>query len=90
LSDCGINAFSLVVDTASTHNSYANFVAKAVNENHNSRVAILATQLYPCGIGLERKLSTSTGETESYLALRLGRHLDSVGTARLSTTEASN
>jgi hypothetical protein len=78
---------TVVVDTASSANSYANFIAKTVNENHNSRVAVFATQLYPCGIGLERKLSTSTGEIESYLALRLGKHLDSVGTARLSTTQ---
>jgi hypothetical protein len=85
---------TVVVDTAkvddptntqSSGNSFEHFSEKTVNENHNSRVAILATQLYPCGIGLERKLSTTTGETESYLALRLGQHLDSAGTARLST-----
>jgi hypothetical protein len=88
---------TVVVDTAAVDdpgnvlesgNSYMHFVEKTVNENHNSRVAIFATQLYPCGIGLERKLSTTTGETESYLALRLGRHLDSVGSARLSTRQA--
>lgn len=78
---------TVVVDTASENNSYEGFTSKTVNENHNSRVAIFAAQLYPCGIGLERKLSTSTGETESYLALRLGSHLDSVGTARLSATQ---
>jgi hypothetical protein len=86
---------TVVVDTAApddptnalpSGNSYAHFRAKTVNENHNSRVAIFAAQLYPCGIGVERKLSTSTGVTESYVALRLGRHLDSEGTARLSAT----
>ena len=59
----------------------------AVNENHNSRIAILAAQQYPCGAGLERKLSSTTGVTESYLAMRLGAYLDSYGTARLSVEQ---
>ena len=66
-------------------NSWAHFLAKTVNENHNSRVAIFDAQEWPCGIGLERKLSTTTGVTETYVAIRLGTHLDSLGTARLST-----
>ncbi len=68
-------------------NSYLHFVQKTVNENHNTRVAIFSAQLYPCGIGVERKLSTTTGTTESYVALRLGRHLDSAGTVRLSIVQ---
>jgi len=66
-------------------NSFAHFGAKTVNENHNSRIAIFDAQEWPCGVGLERKLSTSTGQTETYMAFRLGTHLDSLGTARLST-----
>lgn len=66
-------------------NSYQHFQSKTVNENHNSRVAIFTAQEYPCGLGIESKLSTTTGVRESYVALRLGSHLDSVGTARLST-----
>src|SRR5215510_6502014 len=65
-------------------NSYQHFQQKTVNENHNSRVAVFAAQLYPCGYGLESKLSSTTGLTESYIALRLGNHLDSIGTARIS------
>ena len=85
---------TVVVDTARTDdpnntlavgNSYAHYIAKTVNENHNSRVAIFAAQEYPCGVGVERKFSSSTGTTETYLAVRLGTHLDSIGTARLST-----
>jgi len=68
-------------------NSYQHFVAKTVNENHNSRIAILAAQEYPCGAGIESKLSTTTGQVESYLAVRLGNHLDSLGTARISTRQ---
>jgi hypothetical protein len=66
-------------------NSFAHFQAKTVNENHNSRVAIFDAQEWPCGGGIERKFSSSTGFTETYLAIRLGAHLNSVGTARLST-----
>ena len=85
---------TVMIDTARTDdptnvmavgNSFAHFGAKTVNENHNSRIAILDSQEWPCGVGLERKLSTSTGQTETYLAIRLGAHLDSLGTARLST-----
>jgi hypothetical protein len=66
-------------------NSFAHFGSKTVNENHNSRIAFLDAQEWPCGVGIERKLSTSTGLTETYMAFRLGTHLDSLGTARLST-----
>jgi hypothetical protein len=87
---------TVVVDTAGpddaantlpSGNSYQHFVNKTVNENHNSRVAIFSAQLYPCGVGIETKVSTSTGDDESYVALRLGAHLNSAGTARLSTTQ---
>ncbi|MBA3916636.1 MAG: hypothetical protein H0X25_22880 [Acidobacteriales bacterium] len=66
-------------------NSYDHYQAKTVNENHNTRVAIMSAQQYPCGFGIESKLSSTTGNVESYVALRLGDQLDSVGTARLST-----
>ena len=66
-------------------NSFAHFQAKTVNENHNSRIAILDAQEWPCGAGLERKFSSSTGFTETYFAIRLGAHLDNAGTVRLST-----
>lgn len=84
---------TVVIDTArndgpgdARNNYYLNFVAKTINENHNSRIAILSAQLYPCGIGVESKRSTSTGRYEHYVAIRLGKHLDNQGTARLSVT----
>lgn len=85
---------TVVLDTSKTDdpgntlpqgNSYQHFQDKTVNENHNSRVAIISAQQYPCGLGVESKLSSTTGFVESYVALRLGTHLDSAGTARLST-----
>ena len=59
-------------------------MAKTINENHNSRVAIFMAQEYPCGVGVENKVSTSTGADETYVARRAGNHLDSAGTLRLS------
>jgi hypothetical protein len=78
---------TVVVDTAKTNNTFANFQAKAINENHNSRIAIQVAQQYQCGFGLETKFSSSTGLSESYFALRLGDHLDSAGTARISRAQ---
>ena len=66
-------------------NSFQHFQSKTVNENHNSRIAIFDAQEWPCGVGLERKFSSSTGFTESYFAIRMGPHLDNPGTLRLST-----
>jgi hypothetical protein len=68
-------------------NSFQHFQNKTVNENHNSRIAIFDTQEYQCGIGLEAKLSTTTGQREIYLAVRLGTHLDANGSVRISTRE---
>jgi hypothetical protein len=78
---------TVVVDTSRTNNTWADFQAKAINENHNSRLAILAAQEYPCGIAIESKVSTSTGLNEGYVALRAGVHLDSWGTIRISSSE---
>ena len=67
-------------------NSYEHFQQKTVNENHNTRVAIISAQIYPCGVGVESKASTTTGTFQSYAALRLGGQFLSSGTARLSIT----
>jgi hypothetical protein len=69
------------------NNLFANFQAKTINENHNSRIAILMAQEYPCGVGVENKFSTSTGLDESAVARRAGDHLDSAGTLRLSMAQ---
>lgn len=76
---------TVVVDTSKgATNTFVNFKAKAINENHNSRISILDAQLYDCGVGLETKTSTTDGIKENYLAKRLGPYLDSAGTVRLS------
>jgi hypothetical protein len=77
---------TVVIDTGKddTTNTYANFQAKTINENHNTRVAILDAQLYDCGVGVETKKSSTTGTSEHYVAKRLGAYLRSAGTARIS------
>lgn len=65
-------------------NSYQHFLNKKVNENHNSRIAILDSQQHVCGVGVETKVSTTDKTKESYVAVRLGAHLNNSGTARLS------
>lgn len=79
---------TVVVDTSKNDatNTYAKYQAKTINENHNSRIAILDAQLYDCGVGVETKRSSTTGTVEHYVAKRLGAYLDSVGTARISQT----
>jgi hypothetical protein len=75
---------TVVVDTGRSNNTYENFQAKTINENHNSRLAIFAAQHYPCSVGIERKFSTTSNAFEDALALRLGDHLSSQGTIRIS------
>lgn len=79
---------TVVVDTSKgASNTFANFLAKTINENHNSRVAILDTQLFECGIGVETKRSSTTRTIEDAVARRLGVYLNNAGTARMSKTQ---
>lgn len=66
-------------------NSFRHFKNKTVNENHNSRVAIMLAQTHECGVGVETKFSSTENSKEEYVAIRLGSYLNSAGTARLST-----
>ncbi len=47
-------------------NTYANAKDKKINENHNTRPAIMSAQLTCDGRGNELKISTSTGSIEAY------------------------
>lgn len=69
------------------NNAYPNFVNKTINENHNSRIAFMSAQTWPCGVAVETKTSTSTGQVENYVAFRLGAHLDNAGTVRISKVQ---
>jgi hypothetical protein len=70
-------------ETPSNANSYAHFLAKSIDENQNTRVAMMSAQMFPCGVAIETNAGTS-GFVESQFAVRLGAHLTSNGTARLS------
>jgi hypothetical protein len=76
---------TVVIDTSKgAGNTLAAFQAKTINENHNSRLAILTSQKYPCGVGIERNFNSTLLAFETSLAVRLGDHLNSDGTIHLS------
>jgi hypothetical protein len=58
-------------DSDSKTNTYSNFLSKTINENHNSRIAILQAILSNNGVGFETKLSTTTNTVTTYLAQRI-------------------
>jgi hypothetical protein len=53
-------------------NTYDNYSSKLINENHNSRLAIMTALVSSGGVGREQKWSTSTRSFEQYLAIRIG------------------
>ena len=69
-------------------NTFQNFKDKKINENHNSRLAIIRALLSASGRGYEVKRSTTTSNsTEYYVASRLGFSSENaVGTVRISHT----
>ena len=77
---------TVVLDTdKGKKNTLENAINKLINENHMSRFAIQQARNSEEGIGRERKLSTSTGQYETYRAQRLGPSAqDAMGIARFS------
>lgn len=65
-------------------NTRDNFLSKSINENHNTRVAIMIAQMNKCGIGYEEKYSSTTQNNEIYVAYRIGDQYHNTGTFRLS------
>lgn len=67
------------------NNTYANYRSNTINENHNSRVAIMTALLGNSGNGYETKYSTSTGVLQAYNAIRIGYSTsESLGCSRIS------
>ena len=54
-------------------NTFANFKAKTINENHESRYSIRQAMDSYEGLGWEAKFSTSTNDFENYYAVRGGQ-----------------
>jgi hypothetical protein len=71
-------------DTGKT-NTFQRYQNGTINENHNTRVAILTALLGNSGNGNEEKFSTSTGIPEAYNAIRMGLSTtNSLGCSRVS------
>ena len=54
------------------NNTFEKFQKNEINENHNTRVAIMLANLSKDGVGNETKYSTSTGVNQAYNAVRMG------------------
>jgi hypothetical protein len=70
--------------TATNSNTFANASAKTINENHNTRACIMNVQLLQDPISFESKFSTSNGQQENYVAMRVGPQGANAGTVRYS------
>ena len=66
-------------------NTFSNYKEKKINENHMSRAAIREAVDSEDGIGWESKYSSTVGDFENYVAIRVGnsKH-DGVAVIRLS------
>lgn len=62
---------TVIYDSGKT-NTYANYAAKSINENHNTRPEILNAILSASGIGVSTRHSSSNGVSRKYYAVRLG------------------
>jgi hypothetical protein len=71
--------------SGSDRNSYENFLKGDIEENHNTRVAIITALLDESGRGFEIKRSSLAGGKQVYQALRMGsRKDDPIGVVRVS------
>ena len=74
---------SVTSDTPGT-NSYFTWQAKHINENLNTRMAIMTAQMFPCGVGYETKFSSTTQTNQASVAIRAGQFTNNTGTFRYS------
>lgn len=82
---------TVVVDTGKgASNTWENYELKQINENHNTRPAIMFAQLSIGGVGAEKKNSTSVATVQEYAAARVGLHFDNQGTLRISRNVTDN
>ena len=69
--------------------TFQNYTDKIINENHNSRAAIMTALISNAGVGIEQKWSTSTNNFTQYLAVRIGINSEtSYGVIRVSMSSA--
>ena len=66
-------------------NTYSNYQAKTINENHNTRPAVMTALISNSGVGKEQRWSSTTGTFQQYLAIRIGLNNEfAIGTIRIS------
>lgn len=83
--DSGVSGNVTIGTNVVPKNSFTAFQNKLINENHNSRVAIMSALLSKIGSGYEIKYSSSTGKREAYNAMRMGVSSDdALGCCRVS------
>jgi hypothetical protein len=71
------------------NNTFANFQTNTIDENHNTRVAIMVALLGTNGFGTEIKNSTTTGTKQAYAASRMGLSTsEPLGCVRVSANSA--
>ena len=82
---------TVALDTAKNNNSFANYLKKDINENHNSRLSVMrALQGENDGICFEKKLSSSVRSVQTYMSVRVGGSAeDAAGVVRLSYVSQS-
>lgn len=71
-------------DAEEKGNSFKHYQDKTITENLNTRISNLDAQEHEDGLGAETRFSSVTKRKESFVAIRLGPHLDNTGTARIS------
>jgi len=65
--------------------TFADYTAKTINENHNTRAAIMTALISNAGVGTEQKWSTTANAFLQYLAVRIGINSEtSYGVIRIS------
>jgi len=70
-------------------NIFKDYSDKNINENHNTRAAIMTALISNAGVGTEQKWSTSTNNFTQYLAVRIGINSEtSYGVIRVSMSSS--
>ena len=79
---------SVAYDTSKSNNTYANFLAGEINNNHNTRPEIMVAILGNTGVGISSRFSRSVNSFLKYNALRFGDSTSSnAGTFRVSLSD---
>jgi len=81
---------TVILDTSKgALNTFANYKAKIINENHNTRVSIISAQLFTSGVGAEIRFSSTIQAVQPACGkIQTGTQFNNQGTIRVSYTSA--